>query len=322
MMRSLWAFLGILSLSLSVAIAAPMPRFHAAPEKPILIQFNGCAPGFCSPAQSGGGGGGCSQATTFLARTSGLSGTEATAYTSLICGLVTDGIITGNLSTTHCGSIIDRLYIFATNTTATANLDICGSTDTLTAVNAPTFSADHGYTGIPGTPSYLTSAFVPSTAGGNMTLNSASIGAYILNNRTTTINYAALGASDGGSDWTYFLPNDGSGTTLADINSVTFGDVEAIGTSQGQWVFSRTGSSGFTGYHNSSTTISYPSSTSTGLPNQAIYVLAIDDGGTQFDVSADQLSAAWWGAGVTSGQQTSIASRINAYMTALGINVY
>src|SRR5229473_5562637 len=59
-------------------------------------------------------GGGCSQATTFLARTSGLSGTETTAYTNLICGLVTDGVYPS----------LDALYIFATNTTTTANLNL------------------------------------------------------------------------------------------------------------------------------------------------------------------------------------------------------
>jgi len=45
------------------------------------------------------GGGGCSQATTFLARTS-LAGSDVTNYTNLICGMVTDGLITGDLSTT------------------------------------------------------------------------------------------------------------------------------------------------------------------------------------------------------------------------------
>ena len=49
--------------------------------------------------------GGCIAATNFLARTSSLSGTETTAYTNMICGLVTDGVITGNLSgVAGCGT--------------------------------------------------------------------------------------------------------------------------------------------------------------------------------------------------------------------------
>src|SRR5712664_2840319 len=81
--------------------------------------------------------GGCSQATTFIARTSGLSGTETTAYTNLICGLVTDGVY----------STLDALYIFATNTTTTANLNLISTNFGLTGATPPTFSADHGYTG-------------------------------------------------------------------------------------------------------------------------------------------------------------------------------
>src|SRR5260370_657257 len=45
----------------------------------------------------------CAQATSFLARTSGLSGTQQTNYTTLICGLETDGI--------GCSSKLDALYI-------------------------------------------------------------------------------------------------------------------------------------------------------------------------------------------------------------------
>jgi hypothetical protein len=71
------------------------------------VGFGGMFPGpgtFMTPS----GGAGCTAATNFLARTSGLSGTETTAYTTMICGLVTDGIITGNLSgATSCGSILD-----------------------------------------------------------------------------------------------------------------------------------------------------------------------------------------------------------------------
>jgi hypothetical protein len=90
-----------------------------------------------NPAPSGGGGG-CSQATNFLARVSSASltidGTHTTAYTNLICGLVTDGIITGSMSgsgsgASACGAgSFDGLYIFATDTTA-------GSNQTLTTLN-------------------------------------------------------------------------------------------------------------------------------------------------------------------------------------------
>ena len=69
-----------------------------------------------------GGGGGCSAATTFLARTSGLSGTETTAYTTMICGMITDGT----------WSLFDGLYVFATNTKTTAKLNLVSTSYGLT----------------------------------------------------------------------------------------------------------------------------------------------------------------------------------------------
>ena len=55
--------------------------------------------------------GGCTAATNFLARTS-LAGGDVTNYTTLICGLVTDGIITGDLSGARgCGTKLDLFYV-------------------------------------------------------------------------------------------------------------------------------------------------------------------------------------------------------------------
>jgi hypothetical protein len=120
---------------------------------------------------------GCTQATTFLARTSGLSGTETTAYTNLICGMVTDGT----------WSLLDALYIFATNTTTTAKLNLISTSFPIayhgTPAESSQFSADHGYTG-DGSTVYLDTGFIPSSAGGVFTLNSAHIGQYMLTSRT------------------------------------------------------------------------------------------------------------------------------------------
>src|SRR5450432_1150166 len=59
------------------------------------------------------------QATNFLARTSGLNATETYAYCVMINGLVSDGIITGTMNGANsgsgaCGSLLDALYILAT----------------------------------------------------------------------------------------------------------------------------------------------------------------------------------------------------------------
>jgi hypothetical protein len=126
----------------------------------------------------------CSQATTFLARTSGLSGTESTAYTNMICGMVADGT----------WSKFDALYIFATNTTTTANLNLVSTSYGITNVSTtPTFTADVGYTTSGGTVQ-LNTNYNPNTNGVQFTLNSASLGVYIQTNDTGSASRDDIGA--------------------------------------------------------------------------------------------------------------------------------
>ena len=90
---------------------------------------------FPGPGMPAATSGGCAQATTFIARTSGgMSTTEKTAMTTMICGLVTDGIITGNMNgagptgTSACGTgagTLDALWIFATDVRADGHLNLC-----------------------------------------------------------------------------------------------------------------------------------------------------------------------------------------------------
>lgn len=97
--------------------------------------------------------GGCSQATAFLARTSGLDATHQNAYTTMICGLVTDGIFTS----------FDGLYIFATQTQANALLNLVSSSFPVTVTGTVTFTADQGFSGSLAA-SDLDTGFNPSTA--------------------------------------------------------------------------------------------------------------------------------------------------------------
>ena len=68
--------------------------------------------------------GGCAAATNYLARTTGGNeGGNAANMTTFICGLVTDGVITGNLSGARgCGSHLDVLYLLAQQNQADVTL--------------------------------------------------------------------------------------------------------------------------------------------------------------------------------------------------------
>ena len=84
-----WLIVFFLWLSLAYASAqTPLTTMKAGPE---VVST---------------GGGGCTAATNYLARTvGGNEGGNGTNISNLICGLVTDGVITGNLSgaTGGCG---------------------------------------------------------------------------------------------------------------------------------------------------------------------------------------------------------------------------
>jgi hypothetical protein len=80
---------------------------------------------------------GCSEATVFLARTSGLDATHTTAYTDLICGMVTDGI----------WAKADALYIEATQDSTTSRLNIKSTSFSPLTTSGGTLLGDPVYTG-------------------------------------------------------------------------------------------------------------------------------------------------------------------------------
>lgn len=269
------------------------------------------------PAPSGGCSPGTA-ATNFLARTSGLSGTETTAYCNLINGLVTDGIITGNLSgAAGCGSVLDALYIVATNNTTTAALNLCGTSFSLVTHGTLTFTADVGYTG-DGSTGYLDTQWTPNGNGVNFTLNSGSIGAYIQTNGAGTSNTDMMGTGTGGSTYTRFQPNN-SGNFLWDINGNSFPTATNANV-QGAWVVARSSSTTTTVYKNGSTTFASSSSDSSGSMSTVDMTFFAVAGSSNF--SNYQASAFFMSAGLTSTQAFALNNRINAFMSALGHNIY
>lgn len=252
---------------------------------------------------------GCSQATTFLGRTSGLSTIESSSYTALICGMVSDGTY----------SLLDALYIFATNTTTTANLNLINTNFTISTGTAG-FIPDIGYNGN-GNSAALTTNYTPSTAGGNLTQNSASIGIVV---QSTAVNSGGTPFGAGGgtpNSFLYFSLN-----TLvigSEVNGLTFPTV-AISSPKGAWTSTRSNSTTRSIYQNgNSTAIDTSSDPSTGLTSFPILLFAVNNGaGGAQDFSNAQISAAFIGGGLTGTQAAAINNRINTYLSSFGVNVY
>jgi hypothetical protein len=130
--------------------------------------------------QSGIGSNVCSQAAAYLARTTGGNeGGNAVNMTALICGLVSDGVIDGDLLTGKCGSHLDVFYVFAQQNRSDASLNICQSTYSLIPGASIIFASYVGFSNF--ATDVLQTGFVPGSAGGNYLQNNASFGLWAIN---------------------------------------------------------------------------------------------------------------------------------------------
>jgi hypothetical protein len=250
------------------------------------------------------------QATAFLARTSGLSTTERNAYIAMINGMVTDGT----------WSLFDWFYIFATNNTTTALLNLISTNFTGTTHGTVSFSADHGFTG-DGSTFYIDTGW-KTTNGTNYVQNSAVFGVYDLTNSTTGDGSFIIG-QDAGANYDVRLAILTVGNLLqADANDTVSNSLSIAAQSQRQGSFGviRTGSAAEAVYKNGSLLTS-GTAVSGALSAFNVFIFA-NNSGVAGAFSTDQLSAAFAGGGMTAVQLQQVQSRINGYMTALGINVY
>jgi hypothetical protein len=208
------------------------------------------AAGSCTPG---------TQATTVLGRLTGLSGTETTAYCNLVNNLVAHGLVTGTMNGANsgagaCGSLLDAIYIFVTNSTGSATINLCGTSYGLTLTGACTFTADSGYP-CDGSTGFFKTSFIPSTATTpNYTLNSGFIGAWITTSRTVGAAKIEIGAADSGGHAAYLDPLD---TTTFNYNlNANFGGAGSIANSdaKGAWLANRSSSSLVSLYKNGSST--------------------------------------------------------------------
>jgi hypothetical protein len=118
----------------------------------------------------------CSQSSTYLAAVSGLSVTERNAYDAAICGIVADGNF----------SILDGMYFYANASAANARVNVANpGTHNLTTHGSCTFTVDQGFTG-DGSSCYQDPGYNPTSAAGNWTQNSVTVGVCTLNARVTS----------------------------------------------------------------------------------------------------------------------------------------
>jgi len=257
--------------------------------------------GAAAPADS-------AELTQFLARITAPTAPRKAAYAALIDGLVVDGV----------WSLIDALYIMAAADAATARTNLKQSSYGLTPSGSGlTFTADRGYTGN-GSSGWINTGYDPNTAGGNFpsTGNSGTLAAYCLTSETT--GGFAYAMHTGGAV-SYIAPlfggdiyiNIGGGGYNSTAGANQRGNVMAVRTSSA--------ASAMTIYKNGTSSAAGGGATAGGSIG-AIALFAATGGGGSF--LAQEMCAAMIGAGMNGTQALAYMSRVNTYMTTLGINVY
>lgn len=246
-----------------------------------------------------------SEAAAFLARTSGLNTTHTNAYTALINGLVADGI----------WAKLDVLHIYATQDSATAQLNLVSNSYPATANGSPTFTVDRGFTGAAG--KYINTGFNPATAGSpKFVLNSAHLSVWNLTNATS--NNPDLGGQDGSSHYSHLYTRYIDNNAYFRLNGPNSGDAP-IGNSdsRGHYIGNRPNSTAAQGYKNGASIIS-SAVTSTAVPNVNLYALGINANGSLLGTGYQNAMISI-GSSLSSTDATNFYNQLRTYMTAMGV---
>ncbi len=260
---------------------------------------------------------GCSAATDFLARTSGLDAAHTAAYIELICGLVEDGV----------WDTLDVLYVFATQDSTTALLNLKSTSFNGTINGAPTFTADLGFTGVEASTSdYIDTGFNPASGSPEYTRNSAHVSLWNLSSTLLTsppatilsvTESSAIGSASGSTS-SYIRPKY-SNDTYFPLNVVNnAGQSISSPGPTGHFIGVRSDSVTLAGYRNGSALYSNGSQPSVAVLNQNFYALAINNGGTALGCGL-QVPMVSIGSEMNATQAANFYDRLRTYMTAVGV---
>lgn len=252
-----------------------------------------------------GGAGALTPAQTYLARTvGGNEGGNAANITTLINGLVADGV----------WSKLDALYVLAQQNAADSLLNLVGTNYTLTKVGLPTFTQYRGYSGFTPT-AYLSTNFNAATAVSPFfTRNSASLGLWSTGTVGAPESTAEFGNSSAGATGeSHLFTNYTGGLFYARINDPSVGSVTSAGVA-GFFGGDRPSSSSVVPYYNGAVQTAQ-SSTSQAVFN-GNFTLGWVSG---IAGSSDQFAEAHISGSLGSAGNLALYTRLRTYMTAVGV---
>lgn len=258
----------------------------------------------------------------FQARTS-LDGTHTAAYRALLNGLTTDGLFNSDGST----SFFDGLYIFATQDSTTALLNLVNGASAPTTTGSVTFTTDRGFSvndndsnnGVVSNINVGSGSFL-------FQQNSAHVSVWSANDFATTSGGGAAGLynSIGGALGVIQLyPRFSDGKAYFRINDAGTGQSAGVteANSQGFYLENRSGSGAQQGYKTAvdqgvgAVTSGVLNSIATGISFCAINVV----GTGLISGYGGQVAGGSFGTSLSSTQVTNLYNRLRTYMTAVGV---
>ena len=250
-------------------------------------------------------GSGCAQATAYLARTTGGNeGGNAANITTLICGLVIDGV----------WSNLDALYVLAQQNQADAQLNLIGTSyglGTFGLLRSVNFTSYAGFGGF-GIGVGLDTGFDPSIAPSpHYVQNSASLGiwSYAINQT----GYSQFGQNTATTNSVIYNKFT-SGNFIGAVNSPDFPAVSASIT-KGLFAADRTNAANVALYQNGVTGAPVTSTSSAVTGGNFMMPPGNSGGGPHGQV----LSEAHVGASLGASLELALYNRLRTYMTAVGV---
>jgi len=222
--------------------------------------------------------------------------------------LLIDNLV-GALKTANVWTKLDAFYVLAAADSQAARRNWIADLYNLTEVNAPTFTADLGYTGN-GTTAYLDSGFNPTTApAAKFVQDSNHLGIW---SRTNLDNAGSPSPEIGNAQSRCQRQAAVSGAAQGRPNSAGTVTI-ATGGFPGHTMYSRTAAGIWEGYAQG-VDAGGGTDASTALTSANLYILSSNTGA--FGLNQD--AAAHWGSGFTAGEAASMFSAIQTYLQAIG----
>jgi hypothetical protein len=212
----------------------------------------------------------------------------------------------------------DRIFLLCADVVADVRIDMASAT-TVGINNGMTFTARQGLTGN-GSSAYFDTGFNPATAGGNYTQNSASMSVYgRTNNAIVGYDMGAQNSSTSRRAAITSRWSDNNQYSMINVNPPNNTLSASPGSTQ-LWTISRTASNLQTAYRGA-TSQATQTGTSTLVPNQNIWVGALNSGGVINAPTNRQYPLAMIGAGRSGSQMSDLDTAVTNLLTAFGANV-